>query len=332
MNDILSDLVDEFEFDVPPESVGWRVDKFLAHVMPSLSRSRLQALIDDGMGLVNGQSISSSYKLKQGDLVSIHVPPAEDATPQPEDIPLDILFEDDDVIVINKPIGMVVHPAVGHYTGTLVNALLHHCGDTLSGINGVKRPGIVHRLDKDTSGAMMVAKNDFAHHALSAQLQDRSLFRLYHAITVGMPVPIAGTIDAPVGRHAQNRLKMAVTSRHGREAVTHYNQLEHFHNEFSLVECRLATGRTHQIRVHFEHIHYPLLGDPLYGAPQTKIRAALKRAGYDEDNIDFITSYPYQALHAHQISFIHPRTGEVMAFTAPYAPSFKELCTRLAAI
>lgn len=307
-----------------------RIDKYLSQNFDDLSRSRIQQLIEDGLVLVNDKTISASYKVQINDRIEISVPPPEDLIPQAEKIPLDILFEDDDVIVINKPIGMVVHPAIGHGSGTLVNALLYHCGDTLSGINGVRRPGIVHRLDKDTSGAIMVAKNDIAHHALSNQLQTRELSRIYHALCVGVPHPPAGSIEVPIGRHPHQRLKMAVTNKHSRDALTHYRVIQEFHDQFALIECKLSTGRTHQIRVHCEYIKHPLLGDPLYGCPDTLLSSKLRKAGYDSSVVQYIQQYPYQALHAYQISFVHPRTKDIISLTAPYASDFKELYTRLA--
>lgn len=277
-------------------------------------------------------------------MISCKIPEADDATPQPEDIRLDILFEDNDVIVINKAVGMVVHPAAGNWTGTLVNALLHHCGDTLSGIGGIKRPGIVHRLDKDTSGVMIVAKNDHAHAHLSAQLADRSLSRVYLALVWDVPIPIYGTIDLPIGRDHKNRLKKAVkrgnfiTHGHGeyddddtgrnksdtRDAITHYKVIETFDDALSLVECKLETGRTHQIRVHMQAKGHPLIGDALYGAQKTLQISRATRLG-DDYNKDAIVNFPRQALHAHKISFIHPRTEDIMEFSADMADDMARL-------
>jgi 23S rRNA pseudouridine1911/1915/1917 synthase len=261
-------------------------------------------------------------------VISCKIPEADDADPQAEDIPLNILFEDDDVIVLNKAAGMVVHPAQGNWTGTLVNALLYHCGDTLSGIGGVKRPGIVHRLDKDTSGVMLVAKNDHAHAHLSAQLADRTLSRIYLALVWNVPIPPVGTINIPMGRDYKNRLKQAVKRGEsaGRDAITHYKLIENLDDGMALVECRLETGRTHQIRVHMEAKGYPLVGDPLYGAQKTMqiSRAGRLGEGFDKDAI---LNFPRQALHAHQLSFIHPSTDEVMTFDAPLPDDMESLLT-----
>jgi 23S rRNA pseudouridine1911/1915/1917 synthase len=327
---ITDDGFTEYSLIVDDQGDLGRIDKYISTKLNEISRSRVQSLIDDKLILVNDRAVSSSYKVQIGDVIEISVPPPEDLIPQAENIPLDILFEDDDVIVINKRAGMVVHPAVGHATGTLVNALLYHCGDTLSGINGVRRPGIVHRLDKDTSGAMMVAKNDMAHQSLSDQLQTRELSRIYHAICVGVPEPRAGSINAPVGRHPTNRLKQAVTNKNGRDALTHYKVLQDFYDQFALIECKLSTGRTHQIRVHCEYMKHPLIGDPLYGFADTLLESKVRKAGYDFETYNYLKDYPYQALHAHHISFIHPRSGEIISLTAPYSDEFKELYTRLA--
>lgn len=305
---------------------GLRLDKAVAVLLPDFSRTRLQGLIGDGECMIDGVTCSTpSRKVKAGEQIVIALPPLEDAEPVPENIPLDVLFEDDDVLVLNKTAGMVVHPAVGHATGTLVNALLYHCGESLSGIGGVRRPGIVHRLDKDTSGLMMVAKNDFAHHHLSAQLQDRSLSRVYQALVLGVPFPPKGRIDAPIGRHSSNRLKMAVVRHGGKEAATNYMVLESFGDGLALMECRLESGRTHQIRVHMEHLGFPLIGDELYGAQATRARSILKKGGYEDGVIERLLAFPRQALHAAEISFIHPRTDEEMSFSAPLPDDLEEL-------
>ncbi len=312
------------------EQLGMRLDKAVASLFPDYSRTRLQGLIDNGECLLNGQICKTpSRKMEMGDIVVLSLPPLEDANPEPENIPLDILFEDDDLLVINKPVGMVVHPAVGHQTGTLVNALLYHCGDSLSGIGGVKRPGIVHRLDKDTSGLMMVAKNDFAHHALSEQLQDRSLSRVYLALVLGVPLLHKGRVETLIGRHPTNRLKMAVVTKGGRGAATNYAILKTYQNVFSLMECRLETGRTHQIRVHMEHIGFPLIGDTLYGVQETKLVSKLKKSDYEDDVKEKIVHFPHQALHATEISFIHPRTDEEMSFHCDLPPNLAELISSL---
>lgn len=300
---------------IAEEQLGMRLDKAVASLFPDYSRTRLQGLIEVGECLVNNQICkTASRKMEMGDVVMLSLPPLVDADPQPENIPLDVIYEDDDLLVINKPVGMVVHPAVGHHTGTLVNALLYHCGEGLSGINGVKRPGIVHRLDKDTSGLMMVAKNDFAHHHLSEQLQDRSLSRGYLALVLGVPFPPRGRVETMIGRHQTNRLKMAVHNHAGRDAATNYAVVEVYRDALSLIECHLETGRTHQIRVHMEHIGHPLIGDALYGAQTTKITSKLKKADFDDAVKTQILNFPHQALHAAEISFIHPRTEEEMHF------------------
>ncbi len=297
---------------------GGRLDKVLADLIGDVSRSRLKTLIVDGQVEVNGKVLAdASFKVSTGDEISLTIPEAIDALPKPENIPLDIVFEDDDLLVINKAVGMVVHPGAGNQSGTLVSALLYHCGDTLSGIGGVKRPGIVHRLDKDTSGLMVVAKNDRAHNGLAEQLVDRSLSRVYHALVWKMPTPIKGKINVPIGRHQTNRLKMSVRShKMGREAITHYLRQETFNDIASLVTCKLETGRTHQIRVHMQHLGHPLLGDPLYGLPPQEQRSLMNRGGYDEEAREAVLAFPRQALHAAEIMFIHPVSGEEMAFSS----------------
>ncbi len=311
---------------VPPELTGQRLDKVVAQLCPDFSRSRLQGLIEAGELYLNDLPCAvAAKKVKAGDKIFIALPDLEDGTPQPENIPLDIVYEDDDVIVLNKAAGMVVHPAVGNPAGTLVNALLYHCGDSLSGINGVKRPGIVHRLDKDTSGLMIVAKNDKAHHKLTEQLQDRSLSRVYRAIVIGVPHPSKGTIETLIGRHPGNRLKQAVVHGNGRIAITHFQVKQAFHDTLSLVECRLATGRTHQIRVHMEHKGFPLIGDSLYGMQETALQARLRKGGYDPEAIAAIQAFPRQALHALQLAFIHPATGEKMEFASELPDDFMNI-------
>jgi len=308
---------------VQPEDAGQRIDRFCTDNFYGLSRERVKQLIANGGIAIKGvKSFKPSSSTEVGWVISCRIPEAVSDNPEPEDIPLDIVFEDDDVIVINKPVGMVVHPAAGNWTGTLVNALLHHCGDTLSGIGGVRRPGIVHRLDKDTSGVMMVAKNDHAHAHLSAQLADRTLSRLYRALVWDVPVPLVGTINLAIGRDHKNRLKQAVKrgdARVSRDAVTHYKTLDSCEGAFSLVECRLETGRTHQIRVHMQAKGYCLVGDPLYGAQKTLQISRAMRLGEEYDHKALI-NFPRQALHAYQISFVHPRTEETMTFNAsmPY--------------
>jgi 23S rRNA pseudouridine1911/1915/1917 synthase len=284
---------------------GQRLDKVLAAAAGGLSRARVQALIAAGhVRGAGGPVTDSSRKTKAGEVFEIAVPPAQEAALVAQDIPLDIVYEDGDLIVINKPADLVVHPAAGNHDGTLVNALLAHCGAALSGIGGVKRPGIVHRLDKETSGLMVVAKNDAAHHGLSAQLATRRLTRVYQAIVWGVPSPAQGRIETQIGRHKTNRKKMAVLDGGGKDAVTDYRVLETFGLWASLVECRLKTGRTHQIRVHMAHIGHPLAGDPLYGKAspakcvrQMKIPPAAAEA---------LAGFRRQALHAAQLEFIHP--------------------------
>lgn len=311
------DCEDGKEISVPvaAENAGERLDAFLAAQCADLSRSRLKALILEGQVDVDGMvCIDPSRKVKGESIVTVLVPPAEEAEPVAEDIPLDILYEDAELIVLCKPAGMVVHPAPGHARGTLVNALLHHCGDSLSGIGGVRRPGIVHRLDRDTSGLMIVAKTDRAHQVLSAQLADRSLERRYRALVWGVPTHRKGTVDQPVGRHPAHRQRMAVNRRSGRAAVTHYETIETYGQAAALLECRLETGRTHQIRVHMESIRHWLAGDPVYGIQPTALAALLKKAGYGTGPASFILGFPRQALHAWRLSFLHPVSGEVMAF------------------
>lgn len=325
------DVRDTLHATIGEAEEGMRLDKAVAVLLPDFSRTRLQGLIEGGECLIDGAPcLTPSRKVKNGEQIVLALPPLEDAQPEPENIPLEVLFEDNDVLVLNKPAGLVVHPAIGHTTGTLVNALLYHCGDTLSGINGVRRPGIVHRLDKDTSGLMMVAKNDFAHHHLSEQLQDRSLSRVYHALVLGVPFPYKGRVETLIGRHTSNRLKMAVVRGGGKEAATNYAVLDHYDDALALVECSLETGRTHQIRVHMQHLGFPLVGDELYGAQVTKTRSILKKGGYDEDVIEAVLKFPRQALHAAEISFIHPRTEEEMNFEAPLPEDFAALLSLVA--
>lgn len=289
------------------EFAGERIDKALSQMEESWSRSQISNWLDEERILVNGAAVKAKYKVKQGDVIEVTVPEVEDLEIIPEDLNLEIVYEDADVLVVNKPRGMVVHPAPGHTTGTLVNGLMHHCKD-LSGINGVARPGIVHRIDKDTSGLLMVAKNDVAHESLVNQLVEKSVTRKYTALVHGHIAHEKGTIDAPIGRDQKDRQKQAVVDK-GKHAVTHFQVIERF-GAFTLVECRLETGRTHQIRVHMNYIGFPLAGDPKYGPRKT---------------IDF----DGQVLHAGVLGFIHPVTKEYLEFEAPLPEDFKQLLEEL---
>ncbi|MBN2751596.1 MAG: RluA family pseudouridine synthase [Rhodospirillaceae bacterium] len=308
--------------DAPPTplSATWpedasvaRLDKACATIFPDLSRSRLKALIEDGRVTVNGGTLTDpSAKVKPGQNLCVAPPPPVPADPLPEDIPLLIVYEDADLLVLNKPPGLVVHPAAGNLDGTLVNALLAHCGDGLSGIGGVKRPGIVHRIDKDTSGLMVVAKSDAAHIGLSAQFAAHSLDRAYTAVVWGYVTPESGDITGNIGRNPKDRKKMAVVKSGGKTALTHYRVLERFGRIATLVECRLATGRTHQIRVHFTEYDHTLVGDPLYGRTP---RHGMKN--FPDTVKGFIDQFPRQALHAHRIGFNHPISNNFLCFEAP---------------
>lgn len=289
------------------EFAGERIDKALSQMEESWSRSQISNWLDEERILVNGAVVKAKYKVKQGDVIEVTVPEVEDLEIVPEDLNLEIVYEDADVLVVNKPRGMVVHPAPGHTSGTLVNGLMHHCKD-LSGINGVARPGIVHRIDKDTSGLLMVAKNDVAHESLVNQLVEKSVTRKYTALVHGHIAHEKGTIDAPIGRDQKDRQKQAVVDK-GKHAVTHFQVIERF-GEFTLVECRLETGRTHQIRVHMNYIGFPLAGDPKYGPRKT---------------IDF----GGQVLHAGVLGFIHPVTKEYLEFESPLPEDFKQLLEEL---
>ena len=295
------------------EESGERIDALLARTLEGLSRSAAQRLLEEGRVTRedDGKALRKSDRVQAGEHITVVLPElAEDLPLIPQDLPLDVVYEDDDLIVVNKERGMVVHPAPGHPDGTLVNALLWHCGDSLSGIGGEKRPGIVHRIDKDTSGLLIVAKNDFAHHALSAQLQDRSLSRVYEAVVRGRLRADSGTIDRPIGRHPTDRKRMAVNEKNGRPAVTHWNVLARY-AAYTHVRCRLETGRTHQIRVHMASIGHPLLGDGVYGAP------------CPEKGLEG------QCLHARELKFIHPRTGEAVHLATGLPAWFTEVLSRL---
>lgn len=294
-----------------------RLDKFLCEKFPATSRGTFQRLIEMGAILVNGQPTKPTHHPRAGESIEIRWPEAQPAEALPEEMPLDILFEDADLLVLNKPPGLVVHPAAGHATGTLVNALLHHCAGQLSGIGGVARPGIVHRLDKDTSGCLIVAKNDTAHLALSAQFAARSVEKVYHAIVCGALSKREGSIHASIARHAVQRKKMSVVARGGREALTSYRVLEPLAGAM-LVEARIHTGRTHQIRVHFEHLGHPLVGDATYG--ERPNRRLIELVRYEA---------PRQMLHARRLAFVHPRTTKPIAVEAPWPEDFEETLRRL---
>lgn len=297
---------DIFKFEVTGKDSGERIDKFITNCIDSLTRSYIQKMIAQENCFVNGKAVKASYRVKEEDEVAFSLPENLEPDIAAEDIALDILYEDEDVLVVNKPKHMVVHPAPGHYNGTLVNAVLYHCKGSLSGINGVMRPGIVHRIDKDTSGSLIICKNDTAHNGISAQLKDHSVTRIYHAVVYGTLEENEMTISAPLGRDPKNRLKMAVVPA-GKRAVTHVQVLKRF-EKFTYAACRLETGRTHQIRVHMAHIGHPILGDDVY-APGRK--SPVKCEG--------------QALHAKVIGFVHPRSGEYMEFDAPLPDYFRHL-------
>jgi 23S rRNA pseudouridine1911/1915/1917 synthase len=296
------------EITIDEQHENERIDKVIAGINQDWSRTQVQQWIKDGNVKVNGKEVKANYKCEHGDIITIDIPKPEPLDVEPEEMELDIYYEDSDVIVVNKPRGMVVHPAPGHLSGTLVNGLLAHCKD-LSGINGVLRPGIVHRIDKDTSGLLMVAKNDFAHESLAKQLLEKTVTRKYKAIVHGVIPHDYGTIDAPIGRDKRDRQSMTVTDENGKEAITHFTVLERFKN-YTFIECQLETGRTHQIRVHMKYIGYPLAGDPKYGPKKT-----LPIEG--------------QALHAGVLGFHHPRTNEYLEFEAPLPPEFEHLLTML---
>lgn len=295
---------------VPESASGQRIDKFLSDFLEGQSRSYLQKLVKEGRVFVQGKSVKANYRITEGEEIRLEIPDMEEPDILPENIPLDILYEDDDLLVVNKPKGMVVHPGAGHYSGTLVNALLYHCAGNLSGINGVLRPGIVHRIDMDTTGSLVVCKNDFSHNSLAEQLKEHSISRRYRAIVHGVLKEEEGTVEAPIGRHPVDRKKMAVNYRNGKEAVTHYHVLERF-RQYTYIECRLETGRTHQIRVHMAGIGHPLLGDAVYGPS----RRPFNLQG--------------QTLHAQVLGFLHPRTGAYMEFEAPLPEYFTELLQKL---
>ncbi len=305
------DQPNSYTFLIDKENQSTRIDSVLSLLLPETSRSFIQKLIEGGSLKLNDSVMTSKkYKVCEGDRVEIVIPPPEKLSVEPENIPLDIVYEDEDVLVVNKPKGMVVHPAAGNYTGTLVNAIMYHCGDRLSSINGVIRPGIVHRIDKDTSGLLMIAKNDMAHESLSEQLARHSITRRYKALVYNNFTEDRGTVDAPLGRDPKNRLKRAVTDQNSKRAVTHWKVTERF-GKYTLIEARLETGRTHQIRVHMAYIKHPLVGDRVYGPA----KQSLAQDG--------------QMLHAAVLGFVHPKTGEYMEFRQPLPTDFQNLVERL---
>ena len=304
----------KLQYEVTEEDNMMRLDQYIAKNCMDLSRSYIQKLIKDNLVTVN-DVIQNKNKtpIQTGNLIIVSLPDPTELEIKPQNIPLDILYEDDDVLVVNKPKGMVVHPAPGHYDDTLVNAVLFHCKDNLSGINGVLRPGIVHRIDKDTTGALIVCKNDKSHQKIADQLRTHSITRSYRAIVYNNFSEDEGTVNAPIGRHPTNRKKRMVTTKNSKEAITHYKVLDHLNRKFNYIECRLETGRTHQIRVHMSHNGHPLLGDEVYGPANTKYK-----------------NLQGQTLHAATIGFVHPTTEEYMEFSAPLPDYFEKLLKTLA--
>ena len=304
----------ELQYEVTAEEDGLRLDQYIAGRCMDLSRSYIQKLIKESRVTIN-KNIQTKTKtaVQESDIVNVSLPDPKELEIKPQDIPLDILYEDNDVLVVNKPKGMVVHPAPGHYEDTLVNAVLYHCRDNLSGINGVLRPGIVHRIDKDTTGAVIVCKNDKAHQKIADQLRAHTITRSYRAIVYNNFSEDEGMINAPIGRHPTNRKKRMVTEKNSKEAITHYKVLDHLNHKFNYIECRLETGRTHQIRVHMSHIGHPLLGDEVYGPANSKFK-----------------NLQGQTLHAATLGFIHPTTEEYMEFSAPLPDYFEKLLKTLA--
>ena len=296
--------------NIPADRVGERADVLLSRSLEDLTRSAAARLLEEGAVLLDGKPVKKNYKTQAGDCFTVTLPEPEPVEAIPQNIPLDVMYEDADVIVVNKPVGMVVHPAAGHPDGTLVNALLYHCGNSLSGINGQLRPGIVHRIDRDTSGLIIAAKNDAAHQHLAAQLQDHSLYREYEAVCVGKFREDAGTVDAPIGRHPTDRKKMAVERQNGRQAVTHWTVLGRYPGH-THIQCRLETGRTHQIRVHMAYLGHPLLGDVVYGAKKP------------------VPGLTGQCLHARRLSFVHPRSGERLTVECSLPDWFEQVLTKL---
>lgn len=290
---------------------GVRIDRYLADQYPDHSRSYLQKLIRDGNVLVNGNVVKPNYKLSGSDELQIEIPEPKEVNIAAEPVPLEIVYEDQDIIIINKQKNIVVHPCLGHYTGTLVNGLLYHCKDQLSGINGELRPGIVHRIDKDTTGLLVICKNDYAHHFIADQLKVHSITRKYHAIVYHNIIEDEGSVNAPIGRNPNDRKKMAVNYKNGKRAVTHYKVLERLNQQYTYIECSLETGRTHQIRVHMSHIHHPLVGDEVYGPKKDKFGLV------------------GQCLHAKTLGFIHPTTKKYIEFTSPLPDYFEQMLVKL---
>lgn len=304
-------LSQEINLIVDEINAGVRIDKYLSEALPDYSRSYLQKLIEDNQVLVSSKPVKSNLKLKAGQTVTLHLPEPKEPEIIPENIPLDILYEDKDIIIINKQKGLVVHPAAGHAGGTLVNALLHHCQGELSGINGIMRPGIVHRIDRDTTGVMVACKNDKAHHFIAEQLKVHSITRRYQALVYHPFKTENGRVEAPIGRHEKDRKKMAINHRNGKYAATNYKVIENLKGKYAYIECSLETGRTHQIRVHMASIHHPLLGDTVYGPTK------------DPFHLEG------QALHAGVLGFIHPSTKEYIEFSAPLPRYFIDLLNKL---
>lgn len=301
-----------YDFVVSEDEVNIRIDKYISERVPELSRSYIQHLIENDFVTVNEKKCKSNYKCKLNDKVVVNAEEQKELDVVAENIPLDIVYEDDDIIIVNKPKNMVVHPACGHESGTLVNALLYHCGERLSTINGVIRPGIVHRIDRNTTGLLVVCKNDLAHRNLAEQLKAHSITRKYHAICYGIFREPEGTVDAPIGRHEKDRKKMAINHKNGRRAVTHYKVLKELNHQYSYIECTLETGRTHQIRVHMASIGHPILGDDVYGPKNPKIK-----------------DLEGQTLHAKVLGFVHPTTNQYVEFDSDLPEYFQKLIDKL---
>ena len=302
----MSDTMEQFAYQIGLEEDDERLDKWMSSALTDLSRSYIQKCIKDNQVLVNGKPQKASYRLRVDDEIVFHIPKAMEPAIEAEEIPLSILYEDKDLLIVDKPKGMVVHPAPGHYNGTLVNAVMYHCRDNLSGINGVLRPGIVHRIDRDTTGSLIICKNDHAHNSIAAQLKEHTITRKYRAIVHGVIDVEEGTVNAPIGRDPKDRKKMAINEQNGKPAITHYKVLRRF-QEYTYIECQLGTGRTHQIRVHMTSIGHPLLGDEVYGQRKSSYHLC------------------GQTLHAMVIGFIHPSSGEYLEITAPLPEYFEHL-------